>query len=487
MRRFSPFLCLVLLTACHVTAPVVTAGHASPRPSAATPEPAASAGSAAPVAASGPLKRPAGEVHELAGAVLVEAQYAVAHGAASLIANNGGNSLQLGDASLISDAGGNIISDNGGGILSDSGGSIISDNGGGIIANNGGGLTSKVKWGLLADATPDYGTILPTAGMAVGVQDLTSGKLLTLGQDAAGHPAHVIVTDRSGAFHAYLPASLSGAVRVVGVGGDGKDRRLRTALLTSKLGASVQLDEDTAQAASDCRAVLSAAYARLANRSADEAQTADALLTLLDQATADDIRKGTDKILAAYAAAGVAGWAPDRKLALAERLADIVIAATNLESLPTISTTLIPGMAATEPDPPALETLTNLMKKLRVAVSTFMQRKAAEGTDPEAYFATKPFIQEARDRDHEDYAIRKPSDYDDFLVRAVCANPNLGGVESLLKLSEVLADRDVTLGTPAAAQFMRCQAGLSIGLLRRAYAGPDPVLPKLLEAIANAK
>jgi hypothetical protein len=176
-----------------------------------------------------------------------------------------------------------------------------------------------------------------------------------------------------------------------------------------------------------------------------------------------------------------------RQQALADRLADLVLAASELEALPTISSTIIPGMGGTENDAPALQELTKLMKTLRVNVGDFMKAKAAAGEDPEAYFATKDYIKEARDRDGVDYAIRKPSDFDDFLVRAICANPKLGGVESLLKLTSVLEDHDVSIGTPNAALFLRCQAGLSIGLLRRAYSGPEPVLPKLVEAIAAAK
>ena len=495
---------LAPLPACQGGA-AVTVRRSSPRPAAArssAPRLPASGPSADP--ASGLLKPPAGEFRAIEGTVHLEAAYAIAHGGASILSSNGASVLQLGDAALISDQGGNlianngggIISDNGGGLISDRGGGLISDQGGGLIANNGGGLTSKTKWRLAAegDPAPEFGTVVPAAGLALGVVDLATGQLLALGQDAAGRPAHAVVTNAAGGFRVYVPAALMGTVRVVGVPREGADPGLRSALLSSRLDARIQLDEDTLQVANDVRQIMGSNFFRAITTKEEQVQIITDMFTgLLSERAAADIAAGAKQLVAAYRAAGVPAMSQERQLAIANRLSDVVIAHARLEELRSLAKSrltpigfLTPATGSEEPGEPALAALGEAMAQIRLRVSAVMAAEQRAGRDPAAYFARKPYIQEAAARDKTSYAIRKPADFSDFLVRGVQANPALNSFESTIQLATVLSDKELDLDGSVADAFVRAQVGISLALSLQTYSGEAPILPAVLKALAEA-
>ncbi|MDB5098318.1 MAG: hypothetical protein JWM80_2739 [Cyanobacteria bacterium RYN_339] len=473
--RHHVWLAALLVVACAPGAPTsTTAKRATPAPT------AKAAATTAPTG--GALKRPATGVVELAGSVLMEASYAVTVGGGKILSNNGSSILQLGNASLIANNGGNIISDNGGaiisdnggGIISDNGGGIISDNGGGIISDNGGGLTSKVKRGLLADAAPTIGTVVPAAGLTLGVVDLLTGKLLTLGQDAGGRPAQAIITNSEGKYRIFVPASAKTTVRVVAVGS--ADPRLQTTLVTSHPGTADELNEDTAQVANDVRSIMGTNFFRLATRGAAEEAKDAQLMALLDPQERVDVDNGLKQIVARYEALHVKDMPDAKRLRIAYRLADVVLAHMDLESIP-----------STSGKQPAVQGLRDVLRALRVHIGEVMARQAAQGGDPSAYFAAKPYITKAEARDHVSYTIKKPADFDDFLIRGILGNPALSGLDAPLEAAKVFNDPDVRVKDENTLNTMiECQLSVGIELFRHAYSTENPALPDMLIALEVA-
>jgi hypothetical protein len=494
---------LLTLTACHTLALDVPK-HVTPAAAVASSDPKAATTPAAvptpaPRVAMGLLQKPTGDVRPITGTVLLEANYGVKYGGGTLTANPGGSVLRLGDAGLIANNSGNliannaagIVSDSGGGIVSDNGGGVIANNGGGVIANNGGGLTGKTKFGLLDAAAPgavpgtNFGTVVPTAGLQLGIVDLTSGKLLALGQDASGVPAYIIITNASGSFSAYVPTTATGSLRLIAVPRDGSDVRLGTALVTSRQDATVQLDEDSAQVASDVRLVLASSIYKAIVAGPEESAQDETLFKLIDAKIADDIKVGFHQVLDSLKKYGVAAMPEARKRAISVRLADIQMGHIKVEeikavaSLPFLPTT---GPQAAEPEL-ALASMTTIMRSVREHISSVMQAKASAGTDPEAYFGSKKFIVDASARDGVSYTIRKPSDFDDFLVRAIFANTTLTLVDNMVILAQIFKDPDVQGSSPQGELLVRSQAGLTISMLKQSYTLGSPILADMLSAI----
>lgn len=487
------------------SAPTAAASAVAAAPSAAAPKPSPQA--------SGPLVKPSGAFRALNGAVQLDATYVLAQGAglvskvkeasiirlgdSALIANNSGNLISDNGGGLISDNGGGLISDNGAGLISDNGGGILANNGGNIVANNGGNLTSKVKFGLLdvGASTPaslppgatQYGLALPAAGMAVGVQDLTTGKLVPIGQDAAGHPAYVLVTNATGTFTAFVPQTTSTAVRIVAAPREGTDPRLRTALLTSKLDQTAALDDDTAQVAAIVRDSLSTTFERLLTASNDETETEIGFLGALDPTLKSPVRSGTATVKQAMLDAHVDKLPAAQQRAIANRMADIALARVQLETVMSMATDPLTALGFPESThtelsdgpKPAVSDLQELLGTIRAQVGQVMSSEAAQGQDPTAYFAAKSYIQDAEARDHVKYEIRKPSDFDDFIVHGTLANPNLDGPTSLTQFVAVFQDPDVKIATFEIQRLMRAYMGISLELMRQTYTGDHPAATEI--------
>ncbi|MDB5098317.1 MAG: hypothetical protein JWM80_2738 [Cyanobacteria bacterium RYN_339] len=456
----------VLLVACTNPAPVTTSTtgpkRASAKPSAtATPVPAPG----------GLLQRPAGNALEIAGTVQLEASYAVAQGGATLITNNGASVLQLGDAALVANNGGNIISNNGGTIISDHAAGLVSQ------TKDGPALVSQTKdFGLLAaEPLPTIGTVLPAAGLTLGVVDLLTGQLLEVGRGADGNPAKAIVTNSAGAYRAFLPPGTKTSVRVVAVGSE--DPRLQTNLITSRPGTSATLDEDTPQVANIVRSVIAIQNYRMMVKKPGEPVPNEPFYALLDDKLRADVDAGLNKFRERFADLQVSGFTREKNLRIAYRMADVVLAHTDLE-----------GIVTTSGQKPAMDASREVMQALRVRVGEVMAKQASLGKDPSAYFAAKAYIKDAAARDQESYAIRKPSDFDDFLIRGVLANPNLSGVEAPKAASKVFHDPDVIIVGDPLNLLIESQLAVALELARLTYSTDKPLLPEVLAVLeAEAK
>jgi hypothetical protein len=477
----------VLLLTCALVAACKAPTAETPKKAAsAKPEVAAVTPPPAPPTASGALRKPGAAVREIAGSVALDAGYALQHGG-QIIASNGASALQLGEASLIAHNGSNlilpnggrIISENGGGIISENGGGIISENGGGLISDNGSNLTGKVKWGLLeaAPAEAAFGSVLKAAGLAVGVVDLASGKLLKLGEDDHGNPAYGVVTDADGAFHVYLPAELTTAVRVVGLARDGADLRLQTNLVASDLDGNLTLDEDSQQIANNLRLQLAKGVLHMFDPPAGETAVDEIAIQQVDQATLDAYKAAQQRLAAAFKAAGGAGLPAGKKVAIALRLADMELAHMKLEELRSAATQPVPIKGAQRPATPGLvlEDITGVLHQLRERVGTIMEAERQAGRDPEAYFAAKPYLKDADPQ----WPIRKPADFDDFIIRGILANPASNSLAAGLEFATVLSDPDYDIGATALDTFLRANIGLYAGTIDASFAPGGQLLPQM--------
>ncbi|MDB5098316.1 MAG: hypothetical protein JWM80_2737 [Cyanobacteria bacterium RYN_339] len=480
IRRLPSLICAcALLAACRGT----PLADPPKKAAAAHPELPTVGASMAPAAgptgnATGALRKPAGAIREVSGTVALDAGYALQRAGGKIIASNGANALQLGDASLIAHNGSNLILGDGNRIISENGGGIISENGGGIISGNGAGLTGKVKWGLLeAPADPGFGAVLPAGGLALGVVDLASGKLLKLGEDDQGRPAFGVVTDEAGAFHIFLPADIATGVRVVGVPREGADPRLQTTLLASSLGGPLALDEDSAQVANDIRLQLTKRTLHTFEPPEGETFVDDAYLTAVNQERRDEYLAAQKRLSDAFKALDGGSLPLATKLAIALRLTDMALAPVKVEEVRSATSQPFPVKGAERPAQPGLvvEDVLGVLRKLRERVGEIMEAERLAGRDPEAYFAAKPYL---RDADQK-WPIRKPSDFDDFLIRGILANPNGNSLTDGLAFGDVLSDPDFKIGATALDTFLRANLGIELAAIQAAYGKDSPVLPAM--------
>jgi hypothetical protein len=137
----------------------------------------------------------------------------------------------------------------------------------------------------------------------------------------------------------------------------------------------------------------------------------------------------------------------------------------------------------TSGDQQATEASREVLKALRVRVGEVMAQQLAAGKDPEAYFAAKPYIKDAEARDGTTYAIRKPSDFDDFLIRGVLANPNLSGLDAPKLASKVFHDKDVIIVGDPLNLLVESQLAFALELAKVTYSGDRPVLPEVLATL----
>jgi hypothetical protein len=259
--------------------------------------------------------------------------------------------------------------------------------------------------------------------------------------------------------------------------------------LTSRSGVEARLDDDSAQVASDVREVMGTQFYRAMHISNEEAQVDGSLITLLGPGMREDLENGLKDLYGTFAEVNITSLSREKQLAIARRMADIVLARADLEKIPCLveppaGSVAIPKLFVErkpgEPVPLAQETMAGILRKLRERVSETMNKVP----DPQAHFAAKPYIKEAVERDGEAYEIKKPSDFGDFIVRGIVANPNvLGGFESLLKMIDVFTDDDVHLGSDDARLFFQAQTGFSLELTRLCYSTDNPALRDALAEV----
>ena len=433
-------------------AAALKASPASPGSPAASPLPGGASPTSAPVA-QGPdvlLAPTTRQATTLTGSIAIDARYAIAQGAASLISDHGGGLLQLaggqllsnnsgnvvnrehagivshngaglvGKSKFISDQGGGLISDlgggliannggglvanNGGGLVANNGGGLVANNGGGLVANNGGGLTGKTKFALAeaaaAGATAGP-TVLPAAGMLVAVLSLVDGAYLPLGVDRAGKPVYAVYTNAKGEFTVHLPAELAQNVLVVSAAPGSQDPRLALDLVASSASrAPLRVDETTTVITGYMRRSL---VARLEEKVMPDPCQPPAVTDSPSSQGFAIVALALQPELEQPAFQGLTRAARRRVLG---RVADVALANVDLAAIPT-ARSLAPRSKGEGP-----------AYALLAGVLADVEAKAAERLRAQAdYFDGRPAIQLAnRAHPARPVVLRKPADVAEFIV-----------------------------------------------------------------------
>jgi hypothetical protein len=165
----------------------------------------------------------------------------IAQGGGNLIANGGGNLIAQGGGNLIANGGGNLIAQGGGNVIVPGGAaSLIAQGGGNLIAQGGGNLIAQGGGNLIAQgggnyrilSTPGIGTgsvapdaaslarlasgsLVPAAGMMLGVIDLRDNRFVSLGVNDRGEAVEAVYSNLQGAYTLHVPADLKENLRVV--------------------------------------------------------------------------------------------------------------------------------------------------------------------------------------------------------------------------------------------------------------------------------
>lgn len=478
-------LLVAAATGCH--AQVATTPKKTPVTTAAkaTATPTAAPASGKPTAAPNLLQKPAGDVREVTGVVNLDAAYAVRQAGARVL----GGAVALPDA-LISDAGGNIISDNAAGLIANNGGSLISNNGGGLIANNGAGIISDNAAGvvapfrLLADDTPAYGTVLPAPGMTLRAEDLGSGEAIALGSDAQDKPVYAVLTDAKGAFHVYLPAGVSQTIAFVATPPKVADDRLITGVLANGTTSQVTADEDTVEAARLMRETV----AGILNMDATIDLAALGVGDEFDQLLTGDDLKTHDAVWRRYVTAernaGLDKAPFEVRARIMEHLAEIVIAHLDLAHVNVERTQSV--VPYDGPDEPALPACTAVMSQVRQATAAIMQREAAAGRDPSAYFAAQPYLTTYNLGAKTPLVIAKPADFNDYLIGEYMRANDGGTHDAELELFSLLTGPDFNVPNDQMLRISAGVRGIFLAYVDAVYGADGTVRDAMLAYVTSA-
>ncbi len=442
---------LLALAACQVNvappdprrSPRAVDAKASPAPTARPGAPVPT-GQPALAATGSLLKKPAAATATLRGTVAIDASYLVDANAGSVLSSAGASFAAVGQG-LLSNNSGSLVSNNSGSLIANNSGNIISDKGAGLISDKGSGLISDKGAGLISDkgagyqlaqaaGKPEFGATLPAAGMNLRVVSLVDGSAVPLGVDEAGKPVYAIYTNLKGGFEVYLPAALTGTVRVIAEAPETRDGRLSYPLFarTDREDAGA-IDEDTAAMNRYVRQgltsrflnVLRNARAARAAGGVDDAALISGFFPDADQVLSPAITAFLGELLGAIIAEADknAAIGPEDYPELAKRLADAVFArGPDLAAIEVTLETYTPEdreLAKTMQYGlgPALANMTTLLKELRLAVVAAQRGKTP--AEVEAFYAAKPYIQTAnrlRPAGAVPYRIRKASDLADFMA-----------------------------------------------------------------------
>lgn len=285
-----------------------------------------------------------GKTKAFAGTVLLDASVLVGAGQGKLATVDGETVLQVG-SEVVSNNAGNIVSDHGSGIVANNGGGAVADDGTSFLAA--GGASASYH---LDDAEAGAPQRVPASGMLVSVVSLATHRYLPLGTNSAGQPAYTILTDAHGKFSLYLDATQADNVVVVASAPGTTSHHAAVNLVTAPAGTgSASLDPDVTVAAKFVRRALVTVFVRML--STPEAlqlncRTAKEPINILLGPFLQDLQRAV-----AHADTKDAGAA--RQVALAQVLADYLLARVDLGSLtsaPAIAGVSAPGLA---PEPAA--------------------------------------------------------------------------------------------------------------------------------------
>ena len=237
---------LIVIGGCHQPTPVtpvtpVTSDSPAERRASAAPSAAPSVATMLPAFD----LAPATDTLLLRGTLQLDAAKALALGGATIIGTDpaGGPLLATGGGDLISkirfspDDGSSLISKirftpGEGSLLLAMGQAAIAPNGQSLISTSGTAITSGPSGNLVSttQVVPSYrlqaatpalppGTMLPAAGMQLGVESLVTHKLLPIGQDAAGNPVYSVYSNLQGGYELYVASSVGETVQLVATSG----------------------------------------------------------------------------------------------------------------------------------------------------------------------------------------------------------------------------------------------------------------------------
>lgn len=473
LRRQSLLAAAVLLTACTGTTKLPVQPGDAIRPSgAASSRPRPTTASAEPLVVKPPtalavLEQPQGASTRLSGSVRIDAHYAVRAAGAKLIGLDGGTLIGMDGASLIGADGATLIGADGAtligmdgasvyvgaGLIGADGGSLIGADGGTLVAAGAGNLIGKRKLALMQAPAParfTLGTVLRAAAMEIQVRSMADGKPISLGRDAAGEPVFSVYTNVRGEYAVFLPPDLgAGNVIVSAVVPETRDARLIYGAVTDPRAAeAVTVDEDTSMASAYFREAFISRIEREilleaggANVGDDELEVALKVGAIADAIQA--LRRGVQE-------SGIGDLPDGPRRARVATLGDALLAYVPLAELKDVDT-----------GNPALPELAKLMAEVRG------EARARLAADP-AYFDDQPWMiaanRAATSAGLEPFAIRRPSDLPDFVLRAVLVRNLVGGstsssMEKVLKSTYAqLAPVDGQAPKPATETDARAEA-----------------------------
>lgn len=363
-------------------------------------ETAAAEGTPAPTAtatpAPGPTSTPMGPSIAISGQVRVDAGYLVKAGVGSLVSSNGGSAIALRSGHLISGNGASLISDKGVGLIGKV--KLISSNGGTLISDKG------IGYRLLQAPAP--GVMLPAQGMMVAPISLRTGEPIG--------PA--VLTDASGGYRVQVPESQRDNVLILAAVPASReddpilqDERMRYSLIAAPEAASQVIDEDTALVTRYMRIIfLERLHQILTTDDMSETERLADVYFAGAPALKTQLLAILKELRDAAEAVGVDALSPADQWWLAVKTADVLQAQLDLDTL-MISSATYPDW--THPPEPAVAALASSFRLVRERAATLMDE------DP-TFFEAIEWLVAANTGRADPYAILRPSDVGDFLVRA---------------------------------------------------------------------
>lgn len=408
-RRAAAAAIMLALSACQVqNAPTGVAksarpstgpGTASATPSAAptmgaSAAPRATASPAGPAASPSPaalerLVAPSGATSKLTGTIKVDATYMVASGAGQILSHNGAqvvapkgtNLVAAGAGNLVAAGAGNLVAAGGLNLVAAGGLNLVAAGAGNLVAA--GGLNYALAQSSAAPAAPAAGQQLPAAGMLISVASLTTRKYLPLGQDGAGQPVYVVLSDATGGYELFVPEGEDENLLVIVQPPGQPDPRLVLNTFTPRAEVARRLvDEDSAIAARYLRTCM---IARLDRTLVTDDPRAMTSMFIGDGAAISGIEQILDRFVAFYRgiakAKGIEPGTTDAKVvtAMSQAIADAALAMLDLEAIE-MDPAVTPGWAG-DPKAKATVELGAALRELRERGARYL----ADPADPTRY------------------------------------------------------------------------------------------------------
>ena len=368
----------------------------------------------------------------------------IANGGGNLIAQGGGNVIVPGGvASLIAQGGGNLIAQGGGNLIANGGGNLIAQGGGNLIAQGGGNLIAQgggnyrilsTPWVGTGSVAPDAaalaglvsGSLVPAAGMMLGVIDLRDNRFVSLGVNAEGEAVEAVYSNLQGAYTLHVPAELKENLRVVALTPGLQGRTgIYDAVVVGEPSNDPSVNDDT---------TILTKYLRVAMRgklwdilkAQTEAEKKDAAQNLVGQH--NPMLPMLEKIVQNYRNTVIdAGVPPCRYFQAAVLASDTLLAYVKLSEIKPISVTNRVGcgnvFTVADKQKSALELMQPLLRETRERLTRRLQEDPQyfikKAQDPTSYVAIAN--ERFRFPGRSAFVITKPSDWWDLVVEGFFA------------------------------------------------------------------